>query len=115
MSLTVKDALKSDVSYPLPEGFYEKVLIIRELNGSESFTKEVGVSGSYRLAYADCLIRHATIINVSEGGVSISAQQDVKSLLSMANSIYRQHGEKEVSFGSEPEPTVTYRGESWDD
>lgn len=113
MALTVKDALKSEVTYPLPDGFYEKTLVMRELDGGAPFTREIGVSGSFRLAYADCLVRHAAVINMSEAELSFSAQQELKSLLAMANGIYRQHGEDEVSFDSEPVATVTYIGESW--
>ena len=114
MDYTVKDTLKGKVSYPLPDAFYEEVIKTRGLNGDELFTGAIGVSGSYRLAYADCLIRHATIISVSEGGTSVNAPQEVKVLLALANSIYRQNGEAEVSFDTEPEATVTYHGESWD-
>lgn len=113
MGITVKDALKSDVTYPLGDVFIEKTLIRRGLNGVDSFSKEIGESMPYRLAFADCLVRHITAVNISDAELSFSQVQEIDRLLRIANGIYKRYGEEEVQ--SDDTPTATYIGEDWID
>lgn len=104
--MTVLDALKSEVSYPVPADFFERTLIVRGLNGSDEFTQAVALGRSYRLAYADCLKRHITAVNIAESGLSISLQ-DRDKIAAIANSIYREYGEQEIELESAI-PTVEF-------
>lgn len=110
--MTIKEALKSDVSYPIPDAFFDKTFITRGLKGSDEFTQEIGVSKSYRLAYADCLKRHITAVNMSEYGLSVSLA-DRDKIVNIANGIYGQYGEPLLQ--TESEPTIEYIGEDWND
>lgn len=101
--MNLLEALKSKVQYPMPDSFYQSILIGRSLDGAAEFTAEVSKSSEFKGAYADCLIGVATAPNVSEGGVSISVS-DSEKLVNIANSIYTNIGEKVV--GKEI-PTVT--------
>lgn len=109
--MTILEALKSEVSYPIPETYFEKSLIERGLDGEDNFTQQIAVGGPFRLAYADCLKRHITAVNIGEGGMSISVQNADK-LVAIANGIYSQYGEPLLQIG-EPKPSVTYLGEDW--
>lgn len=108
--MTVLEALKGEVSYPIPNAFFESTFIKRGLKGDVEFTAELANSRAYRLCYADCLKRHLLAISVSEGGLSVSIA-DKELLLNAANSIYREYGEGEISMT--PEATVRYLGEDF--
>ena len=93
--MNVREALKNSVSFPLAPGQVEVIAVKRGLNLDADFTSSVAKSESYELTYADALKLMVTQPNVSEGGVSISVS-DKKSLISIANSIYRKYGESVI-------------------
>ncbi len=93
--MNLLEALISKVQYPMPESFYQSILIGRSLDGNTEFTAEVSKSKDFIGAYADCLVGVVTAPNVSEGGVSISVSDSDK-LLNIANTLYKSIGEKVV-------------------
>lgn len=100
--MDVKTALLLSVSFPLAETQAEVMAVKRGLDLYDLFTKEVADSPEYELTHADILRLLVTQPNVSEGGVSISVS-DKATLVSMANSVYRKHGEPLIR---EQNPTV---------
>ena len=104
--MIVLEALKSEVSYPIPASFFERTLIVRGLDPKDTFTQEVALGMYYRLAYADCLKRHITAVNISESGLSISLQ-DRDKIVAIANAIYREYGEQEIVLDTAI-PTVEF-------
>ena len=108
--MTIREALKSEVSYPIPKTFFDMIFIKRGLKGEDEFTSEVAAGRLYRLAYADCLKRHIAAPNVAEPGLNISLTYKDK-LISIANSIYSEYGEPLVQI--EAVPVVEYIGEEW--
>lgn len=100
--MDVKTALLLSVSFPLAESQAEVMAVRRGLDFNELFTKEVANSPEYELTYADSLRLLVTQPNVSEGGVSVSVS-DKETLIAIANSIYRKHGEPLIR---EQNPTV---------
>ena len=102
-SLTIIDAIKAYVQYPLPSAFFESVMIKRGLDGDAECTKDIIDSFAYTGAIADC-IRQIVIYpsSISEGGMSIS-KSDRQSLLGEANRLYRSIGEEPI----EERPKIT--------
>jgi len=107
--MTILEALKSKVSYPLSDSFFQSVLIERGLSTEGDFTQEVAQSKEFKLCYADALIRMISGVNATEGDYSVSLS-DRDNLLKIANTIYSKYGEPEFT---ELRPTVTYR-EDWE-
>jgi len=101
--MTILEALKSKVQYPMPDNFYQSIMVGRSIQGETEFSAEISKSKEFIGAYADCLAGLVTYPNVSEGGVSISVSDSV-SLLNIANSLYKSIGENVI--GKEI-PTVT--------
>lgn len=104
---TIIQALRDEVQYPVTDGFLQNKLFKRQLSGDAIFTAEVALSKEYQGCVADCMIGVLTSPNISEGGVSIS-HSDKSVILNIANTIYRNIGEKEVS--DKQEPTVYVGG-----
>lgn len=98
---TIIQALRDEVQYPVSDGFLHNKLIKRGLSGEEIFTADVSSSKEYQGCVADALIGIITSPNISEGGVSIS-HSDKSIILNIANTIYRNIGEQEVSEKQEP-------------
>lgn len=96
-ALTTIAALKAQVQYPLPQDFFDSVMIRRGLDGNGTCTKDVINSAEFKGATADC-IRQIILYpsSVSEGGMSIS-KADRDSLMSMANRLYKEIGEEPLS------------------
>lgn len=109
--MTVLEALKGEITYPIPVAFFESTLIKRGLKGNAEFTAELANSKAYRLCYADCLKRHLLAISVSEGGLNVNIA-DKELLLNVANGVYREYGEEEIRL--KEEATVTYLGEDFE-
>ena len=103
---TILQALIDEIYYPISEGLIENKLIVRELTGQETFTKEVAESKKYKGALADCLISLLQAINVSEADKSIGAYTDAdkKRILDWANKLYEEIDEPIVTMGA---PKVT--------
>lgn len=90
--MLVKDAIQAEVAYPLTNCQLCVIALKRGLDPEAQFNRTIAGSKDYELTYADCLRLVITHPNVSEGGVSISIS-DRKSLLAIANGIYRKYDE----------------------
>lgn len=102
--MTVFEALKAKVKYPLSDDFIKSILIERGLIGGDEYTQEVAKSNEFKGARADCYKELIDAINIGEGGMSISLS-DKELILDMANSIYKEIGESQ--YGKE-QSSVTY-------
>lgn len=102
---TIITALTDEVQYPMPYGFFENKLIVRDLECEANFTREVAHGDSFKGAVADCLIGLVNAPNIGEGGVSISLS-DKDKMLGIANSIYKSISERPVGENSEPSVTI---------
>ena len=85
--MTILEALKAKVSYPLTEDTLNLLLIQRELNNDDEFDASVAKSNAFQGAVA-------TVPNMSEGGMSVSFN-DASRFISLANKIYKNIGEEE--------------------
>ena len=104
--MTILEALKSKVKYPMTENFYLSILIDRGLKGEDDYTSNIANSNGFKGARADCLIELIDTPNVSEGGLSISLS-DKASIILVANKLYREIGETEYKT-SQPKVTAHY-------
>ena len=89
--MTILDAIKADVSYPLSDNAFELALIKRGLTSADTVTAIITASEEYELAVADCLMSAATSPDVKEGGYSVS-MSDKKNIIARANGIYSKYG-----------------------
>lgn len=103
--MTILEALKSKVKYPLSEDFFQSVLIERGFSGSEPFDKEVAQSKDFQLCRADCYIGQVDAPQIQEGNLSISLT-DKSNFITLANTIYREYGEPEY-IKADNTPMVT--------
>ncbi|MBO6117373.1 MAG: hypothetical protein J6P44_02395 [Bacteroidales bacterium] len=92
--MTILEALKAKVSYPLTEDTLNLLLIQRELNNDDEFDASVAKSNAFQGAVADLYMQLATVPNMSEGGMSVSFN-DASRFISLANKIYKNIGEEE--------------------
>ena len=90
--MTVLDALKANVSYPLSGDFFLSVATERGLSHDDEFHMGVGQTREFLLAKADCLVSVASGINFTEGSLSVGVP-DRDKLIRIANSIYSRFGE----------------------
>ena len=97
---TVSQALIDEIHYPIGAGFVENVLIARGLSGDVEFSKDIALSESYRGALADCLRSLLFAVNYSEADRSVGSlsSDEKRTILLMANSIYKSLGEKEIEI-----------------
>jgi hypothetical protein len=87
--MTNLEALQSTVSgYQLATNVFTRILTDRAITSTDTY---IGTSQAFQLATADVYIAVATMVNVSEGGFSVSVN-DRENLISMANSIYQRYG-----------------------
>ena len=87
--MTNLEALQSTVSgYQMDTNVFTRILTDRGITSTDTYT---AISQAFQLATADVYIVVATMVNVSEGGFSISVN-DRENLISMANSIYQRYG-----------------------
>lgn len=103
--MTIFNALKSSVNYPLSEDNVNSFLIGRGIEPDEDFEKEIAESKEYRLAYADTLRFVATMVNLSQGG-SVS-QAAVAEIRATANAIYKQYGETPIGETADVQSKLT--------
>jgi hypothetical protein len=106
--MTILDALAAKVKYPLGIRNLELILLKRDLDSDDEATSAVVKSRSFELARADAMVELIDAVNISEGGYSISLQDENK-ILSLANAIYRKWGEEAVTT----EPVITYLGDQY--
>lgn len=107
--MTIFNALKASVNYPLSEDNVMTCLIGRNLEPTDDFDTYVAASKAYRLAYADLLRFVVTMVNLSQGG-SVT-QAAVGELRGTANAIYRQYGEPLIGEAADTKSTLTFT--SW--
>lgn len=107
--MTIFNALKASVNYPLSEDNVNTCLIGRGLEPTDDFETEVAESKEYRLAYADLLRFVVTMVNLSQGG-SVT-QGAVGEMRGTANAIYKQYGETLIGETADNKSTLTFT--SW--
>jgi len=90
--MTILEALKATVSYPVNDNQANLILIKRGLTGTATIDQTVAVSKDFELAQADLLVFLISAINVSESGYSISLSEKVL-IQKHASVIYSKHGE----------------------
>lgn len=103
--MTLLDALKKSVNYPLSDDNAEVNLTARGLDVYDDFSQEVAQSKAYRLAYADTLRYIVTMVNLSQSGGSIT-QASVADMRGTANAIYKQYGEPLIGATGEEQTSV---------
>lgn len=90
--MTILEALKSVVSYPVSSNTVEAISITRGLTSSATFDQSVALSSAFELAKADVYAHVVGAANISEGGYSVS-MTDKSNMIKMASAIYAKHGE----------------------
>jgi hypothetical protein len=89
--MTLLEAIKESIGYPISEKRAEMTLIKRGLNKTDEATEAVLNSKNFELATADLMFWMLTAANVSEGGFSLSIS-DKATLKELASGIYTKHG-----------------------
>lgn len=102
--MTVLEALKSRVKYPLSEDLFRSVMIERNLKVDDEYTLEVSQSNACKGARADLLIAQVDCPQIQEGGMSISLT-DKSNFIDIANTIYAEIGEP--TYGQKTQPKIT--------
>jgi hypothetical protein len=92
--MTIAEALKSSMGFPVNDAKIEKACIDRGLTSTDEYT---GIIRAVELAKADLLIASVTMPNISEGGFTISLNER-KEIVAIANKIYSNYGEPVVSL-----------------
>lgn len=102
--MTVIQALKDEIYYPIPIGKVKVIAVRRHLDGDAMFTAEVSETTSYKGALADCYYSLLQAINFSEADKSVGNLSDAqrKAILKRANELYGEIGEKEKEDPSNP-------------
>lgn len=100
--MTILEAIKEAIGYPISTNRASMTLIKRGLTGTDEATQTVLNSKEFDLATADLMFWMLTAPNVSEGGYSLSIT-DKSSLKSIASGIYSKWGEVDPSA-----PTVRF-------
>lgn len=90
--MTILEALKSLVSYPVSDLTANRILIKRGLTGYSEFSQTVATSKAFELCEADVYTYLVSGNNISEGGYSVSLT-DKSNLMKLASAIYSKHGE----------------------
>ncbi len=99
--MNILDALISSVNYPLGSNNVLPICIKRNLNPDTELSGEIANSKEYELAYADCLSFVATMVNLSQGGGSVT-QTSTQQIVKIANNIYEKYGESSISNDGSP-------------
>lgn len=89
--MTILEAIKESVGYPISDNRAQMTLVKRGLTGSNEATQDVLNGRAFELATADLIMWMVTAPNVSEGGYSISVA-DRKSMKDIASGIYSKYG-----------------------
>ena len=90
--MTILEALKSVVSYPVSTNTVETIAITRGLTSSATFDQSVALSSAFELAKADVYTHVVGAANISEGGYSVS-MTDKSNMMKLAGAIYAKYGE----------------------
>lgn len=107
--MNILTALKTKSSYPLSDDTLTAILIQRDLDGEDDFTKVVANSSIFQGAVADLYVLLATQPNITEGGMSVS-QNDASTFLSLANRIYSNIGEANKGTNQSYTRFIGYKG-----
>lgn len=94
--MTILQALKSKVSYPIKDDTLLAILIERGINGENDFNLSVAKSNSFKGAVADLYLHLATVPNISEGGMSVS-YGDKNTFLSLYSALKKEIKEEDNS------------------
>lgn len=89
--MTILDAIKTSVGYPISVNRANMTLIKRGLTGTSEATQAILNSREFELATADLIYWMITTPNISEGGVSLSIT-DKKTLQQIASGIFSKWG-----------------------
>lgn len=103
--MTIHNALKSSVNYPLSQDNVNTFLIGRGLEPEDDYDMYVLESKEYQLAYADVLRFIVTMVNLSQGG-SVT-QAAVAEMRGTANAIYKKYGETLIGETADNKSTLT--------
>ena len=109
--MTILNALKTSVNYPLSEDNVTSIVIRRGLSASDDLTTEIANSRQYELAYADLIRFVVTMVNLSQGG-SVT-QASVSALVGTANAIYRKYGETLIGETADMVTKITDKTDIW--
>lgn len=102
--MTLLEAIKSRVNYPMTDLQALEKLAGRGLNPDDEYDSAVAAGQEFQLAYADTLRFVITMVNLSQGG-SITAQ-NVAGIRGTANAIYKKYGEPLIGEMGDQTPTV---------
>ena len=89
--MTILEAIKESVGYPISPNRANMTLIKRGLTGTDEATQDVLNSKEFELATADLMFWLITTANVSEGGYSVSLTEKA-SIKEIASGIYQKWG-----------------------
>ena len=90
--MTIAESLLAENSYPINDLVIEKICLIRELIPTDTFTKGVGDSQAYELAYADLLVWLHNAPSLVEQAVGVNNAIAIKqNMLTRANKIYAKY------------------------
>ena len=93
--MTIKEALKSIVNYPVPESVIENIADSRALDFNLEVSATIRESNQFRLASADILEWTSFAPNIQQGGVIINMlYSDRQQLRERANAIYTELDDK---------------------
>ena len=108
MERTVREALRDEVFYPVPEGYVENVMTRRQLNGDDAYNN-IETSDDFKGAVADCLASLIQAIGFSEADKTIQPLTDEQRrlILKKANTLYGEIGEPLIETG-EAKVTMGY-------
>lgn len=105
--MTVLDALKSLVKYPLNDDLFSVILVSRGLSEATLFSLEISKSTAFIGARADCLKELVASPDLSQGGISISVGER-SSILMIANDLYDSIGEATIGESEKSSVSVYY-------
>lgn len=94
--MTVLEAIKEAIGYPISDNRAKMTLIKRGLTGTDEVSRAILNGKPFELATADLIFWLITAVDISEGGVSISLS-DKKSLKEFASGLYSKWGETDHS------------------
>lgn len=89
--MTIFEAIKESVGYPISDNRANLALTKRGLTGTDQATSDILTGEAFELATADLIVWLITTPNISEGGYSLSIS-DKKALKEIASGIFAKWG-----------------------
>lgn len=105
--MTILEAIKASVIYPISDDTVKVKCISRNLNPDDTFTQN---SKLFNLTVADCISVLITAADIREGDYSLSITAKAE-LTKLASSIYKKNGEADP-FATE-QPKIRNRSHLW--